>query len=120
MATPKEAVVICAPLNVAAGLTRATAVFGAAVPITQKGGEWGFAIKNGSSAPGVGCTILLQTSHDGVTWYDYHTITGDALSLGGLARSVWMSPGVIYARVGGYGNTTNAVEISSVLQGLTG
>lgn len=119
MAFPKEPVVICAPLTVAAGLlTRAAAVFSAGVPMTGKGGEWGYAVKNVGSAPSTGCVIILQTSHNGTEWYDYHTHTADPVN--GSARSVWMSPGVMYARIGAYGHTTNPVEISSVLQGVAG
>jgi hypothetical protein len=114
----KMPVTILAPVEVPAGRTIANPVWGAAVDVTPYlGGEWGFIVKNNASAPPVGCTIVLQTSPDGVNdWTDYHTVTGDTVSGGGVARSVTMSRGVMFARVGGYGNTTNPVTISSKLQ----
>jgi hypothetical protein len=118
MPTAKQAVTILAPTEVPAGRTVASPVWGPAVDVTGfMGGEWGYIVKNGTSGPPVGCTIVLQTSPDGVNdWTDYYTITGDTQANGGIARSVTMSHGVMWARVGGYGNTTNAVTISSKLQ----
>lgn len=118
MPTVKQAVTILAPTIVPANTLATSPVWGPAVDVTAfLGGEWGYTVKNGTSAPGTGCTIVLQISPDGVNdWTDYYTITGDVAVSGGVARSVTMTQGVMFARVGGYGNTTNPVTISSKLQ----
>jgi hypothetical protein len=118
MPTVKRSVTILEPTEVPAGRVLATAVWGPAVDVTgYLGGEWGYIVKNGTSAPGTGCTIILQTSPDGINdWTDYYTVTGDVAVSGGVARSITMTQGVMFARMGGYGNTTSPVTISSKLQ----
>ena len=121
MAITKQSVTILAATSVAAAVVPAAPVAGSAVNVqAYAGGEWGYKITNGASAPGAACTIVLQTSHDGTDWVDTFTTSGNTLSSGVLSGSIPMSPGVMFARVIGYGNTTNAVTISSYLQARVG
>lgn len=117
----KQAVTILTSTLVPAGRTAANPVWGPAVNVKDfLGGEWGYRVLNGATPPSLGCTIVLQTSSDGVNWFDYFTITGDTLANGGINRSVSMSSAVMFARMGGYGNTVNDVTISSELQARVG
>ena len=121
MAITKQAVTSLAPANVPPGTTQAVPVAGAPVDVRAfAGGEWGYKITNGSSAPTVAATMVLQTSHDGSNWYDYFTIGGAAGASGVSSCSVKMSDGVMYARAIAYGNTTNAVTVESYLQAKVG
>lgn len=121
MAINKQPVPILASTNVPAGTTVAAPVVGAAVDVRAfAGGEWGYKITNGASAPTIPCTLVLQTSPDGADWYDYFTVGGATGASGVVSGSVTMTRGVMYARVIAYGNTTNAVTAESTLQAVVG
>lgn len=121
MAINKQAVVILAPTNVPAGTTAAAPVVGTAVDVRSfAGGEWGYKITNGASAPTIPCTLVLQTSPDGANWYDFFPVGGPTGAAGVNSGSVTMSRGVMYARVIAYGNTTNPVMVESTLQAVVG
>ena len=121
MAINKQAVTILASTNVPAGTTAAAPVAGAAVDVRAfAGGEWGYKITNGASAPAVPCTLVLQTSPDGTNWYDYFPVGGATSAAGVVSGSVTMTRGVMFARAIAYGNTTNAVTVESTLQAVVG
>lgn len=121
MAINKQAVSILAATSVLAGATAASPVTGAAVDVRAfAGGEWGYRITNGSSAPTVGCTIVLQVSPDGVNWFDFYNVSGNTAASGGGNGTVTMTRGVMYARMIAYGNTTNPVTVESSLQAVVG
>jgi hypothetical protein len=121
MAINKQAVTILAATSVPAGTSAAAPVSGAAVDVRAfAGGEWGYKITNGSSAPTVGCTIVLQVSPDGSNWFDFYTASGNTSASGGGSGTVTMTRGVMYARMIAYGNTTNAVTVESSLQAVVG
>ena len=121
MAINKQAVPILAATIVPAGTSAASPVAGAAVDVRAfAGGEWGYKITNGASAPTVPCTLVLQTSPDGANWYDYFTVGGATGAAGVASGSVTMTRGVMFARVIAYGNTINAVTVESTLQAVVG
>lgn len=121
MAINKQAVTILAATSVPAGTSSASPVTGAAVDVRAfAGGEWGYKISNGASAPTVPCTLVLQTSADGTNWYDYFAVGGASGASGVASGSVTMTRGVMYARAIAYGNTTNAVTVESTLQAVVG
>lgn len=121
MAITKQAVTILAATSVPAGTTVAAPVASASIDVRAfAGGEWGYKIFNGVSAPTVPCTVMLQTSHDGVGWCDYFPIGGPPGASGVTSGSVTMTRGVMYARAIAYGNTTNAVTVESTLQAVVG
>ena len=121
MAINKQAVAILGLTNVPAGTSSATPVAGAAVDVRAfAGGEWGYKITNGSSAPTVGCTIVLQVSPDGTNWFDFYTASGNTAASGGGSGTVTMTRGVMWARLIAYGNVTNAVTVESSLQAVVG
>lgn len=121
MAINKQAVTILAATSVPAGTSSASPVAGAAVDVRAfAGGEWGYKITNGASAPTVPCTLVLQTSADGTNWYDYFPVGGASGASGVASGSITMTRGVMYARAIAYGNTTNAVTVESTLQAVVG
>jgi len=121
MAINKQAVTILATTSVLAGTSSASPVVGAAVDVRAfAGGEWGYKITNGASAPTVPCTLVLQTSADDTNWYDYFPVGGASGASGVASGSVTMTRGVMYARAIAYGNTTNAVTVESTLQAVVG
>lgn len=121
MAINKQPVTILAPTSVLAGTTAASPVAGPAVDVRAfAGGEWAYKISNGTSAPTVPCTLVLQTSHDGLNWYNYFMVGGATGASGVSSGSVAMSAGVMYTRMIAYGNTTNAVTVESYLQAKVG
>ncbi|WP_306393356.1 hypothetical protein [Telluria beijingensis] len=121
MAITKQPATILASTNVPAGTTAAAPVAGGAVDVRAfAGGEWAYKITNGSSAPTVPATLVLQTSHDGANWYDYFTVGGTTVASGVSSGSVAMSAGVMYIRVIAYGNATTAVTVESYLQARVG
>jgi len=121
MAINKQAVAILAPTNVPAGTSSAAPVAGTAVDVRAfAGGEWGYKITNGSAAPTVGCTIVLQVSPDGANWFDFYTASSNTAASGGGSGTVTMTRGVMYARMIAYGNTTNAVMAESSIQAVVG
>ncbi|MGG7603543.1 hypothetical protein [Massilia sp. BKSP1R2A-1] len=121
MAITKQSVDILAATSVPAGTTSAAPVTGNSIDVRAlNGGEWGYRIVNGASAPGVAATLVLQTSHDGATWFDYQVVSGNLNASGVFSGSVPLGVGVMYARAIAYGNTTNGVTVSSVIQGRVG
>jgi hypothetical protein len=121
MAITKQPVIILAATNVNAGTTPASPVAGPAVDVRAfAGGEWGYKITNGSSAPTVACTLVLQTSHDGANWFDYYAVAGNTAASGVVSGSVAMTRGVMYARTIAFGNVTNAATVESALQAVVG
>jgi len=121
MAINKQAVPILPSASVLAGTTAAAPVVGAPVDVRAfAGGEWGYKITNGASAPTVPCTLVLQTSPDGTNWYDYFPVGGATGAAGVVSGSVTMTRGVMFARVIAYGNTTNPVTVESTLQAVVG
>lgn len=80
----------------------------------------GLSVTNGSSAPGVAGTLLVQWSPDnGTTVYDYWGMGGDTVASSSNSQTVWIDPGIRYIRVIGYGNTTNAVTFGATFSGVT-
>lgn len=123
MAIAKQAVTILAPTTVPAGRTVSNPVWGPWVNVQAfRRGEWGYRVANGAVAPSVGCTIVLQTSPTGADAdaSEFFSIMGDTTANGGVNRSVGLGPGVMFVRVGGYGNLANDVTISSTLQAEVG
>ncbi|MDQ2822737.1 MAG: hypothetical protein M3Y65_20560 [Pseudomonadota bacterium] len=85
------------------------------------GGELGYSITNGASAPGVAGTLLFQVSPDnGATVFDYQIAGGDTAASSVSTGSIILDRGVMYVRAIGYGNTTNAVTYAANLQAVTG
>lgn len=84
------------------------------------GGELGYSITNGGSAPGVAGTLLFQVSPDnGTTVFDYQAFGGDTTASSVNTGSILLDRGVMYIRAIGYGNTTNAVTFAANLQAVT-
>lgn len=120
MAISKQAVIVLAPTSVPAGTTLASPVSGSSDVRNFSGGEWVYKITNGSGAPSLPATIILQVSHDGTNWYDYFIVAGNTTASGVVSGSVSMSKGVMYARVIAYGNTINSVFVESFAQVVAG
>lgn len=122
MALSKASVPVLASTSGAAGSTKASpGATGSAIDCrAYYGGELGFTITNGGSAPGVAGTLLFQASPDGTTWYDYQSFGGDTTASSVTTGSIILDRGVMYVRAIGYGNTTNAVTYAANLQAVTG
>ena len=122
MAKTTAAVSILAATSGAAGSTRAApGVTGGWVDVrAYYGGELGWGVKNGGSAPTVAGSLLIQTSPDnGTTVFDYHLVGGDTVANSDTTNSISLGK-AMYIRVLGYGNATNAVTYSAILQAVTG
>lgn len=123
MALTKASVAVLAPTSGAAASTKAApGAIGAWIDCrTYYGGELGYSITNGASAPGVAGTLLFQMSPDnGVTVFDYYPIAGDTIASSVTSGALVLDRGVMYIRAIGYGNTTNAVTFAANLQAVTG
>lgn len=120
MAISKQTVTVLAATSVPAGTTLASPVSGASDVRTFAGGEWTYKISNGTGAPNLPATLVLQISHDGTNWYDYFTITGSAAANVVISGSVNLGRGVMYPRAIAYGNTTNSVTVESFIQAVVG
>lgn len=84
------------------------------------GGDVGIRMVNGASAPGVAPTVVIQWSPDnGTTVYDYATVGGDTTANSDNSVSIWIDQGIGYIREIGFGNTTNAVTVTSSLSKIT-
>lgn len=122
MALTKASVAVLASTSGAAASTKAApGATGAWIDCrAYYGGELGYSITNGASAPGVGGTLLFQMSPDnGTTVFDYQMVAGDAVASSVTSGAIQLDRGVMYIRVIGYGNTTNAVAFASNLQAVT-
>lgn len=91
---------------------------------TYDGGDIHLVIQNGG-ALGTAGNILIQSSPDnGTTITDYQLMTGDLVAynsstLAGLTTAtIKTDPGVKYARVVGYGHSTNPVSYTAVFTGV--
>jgi hypothetical protein len=123
----KTPVPLLVAANGAAGSTKATASAGTSGANSgwkdfsaYDGGNIGLSITNGSSAPGVAPTILVQVSPDsGVTVYDYWAMGGDTTASSVNTATIWLDPGFRYGRVIGFGNTTNDVKFGADFSGVT-
>lgn len=124
MALSKASVVVLAATAGAAGSTKSApgATGGWIDCRTYYGGELGYSIVNGASAPGTAGTLLFQASPDnGVTVFDYQLIVGaDTVASSVTTGSIILDRGVMYVRAIGYGNTTNGVTYAANLQAVTG
>lgn len=118
MALTKTSVTLLASQSVAAGLTKATAVFGSWVDVRAYGRQTvRYNVTNGASAPGVAPTLLVQTSPDnGTTIYDEYAVGGDTVVSSVNSGPIPTDDTTMYVRVGVYGHTTNAITAEATLQ----
>ena len=122
MAITKSSVLVLTSTSGAAGTTKAApGATGAWInTTTYYGGDLGYTITNGASAPGVAMTVLFQTSPDnGTTVFDYYPISGETVASSVTTGNIWLDQGVMYVRAIAYGNTTNAVTVAANLQAIT-
>lgn len=122
MALTKASVAVLAPTAGAAASTKAApGAIGAWIDCrTYYGGELGYSITNGASAPGAAGTLLFQVSPDnGVTVFDYQLAGGDTVASSVTSGAIILDRGVMYVRAIGYGNTTNPVSFAANLQAVT-
>lgn len=114
---------IQAPTSCPAGGTKASpALTGTGVDIrAYDGGDLGWTITNGSSAPGVGGAMTIQWSTDNGTsgWYDITTVGGDVAASQTYSGTIEIDPGMGYLRIIGWQNTTNAVTMGATFSGVT-
>lgn len=107
--------------SVPAGTTKASPVVGNAVDgRTAYGGEMVWRIANGGTL-GTPCTIMFQTSPDGLNWFDYFPVGSSDLVSGTVTQgpSVTMTKGGMYLRAIAYGNTTNACTVEGGIMLVT-
>ncbi|MDB5822191.1 MAG: hypothetical protein JWR21_895 [Herminiimonas sp.] len=118
MALTKTTVTLLASGSVAAGLTKATAAFGSWIDVRAYGRQTvRYKLTNGSSAPGVAPSLVVQTSPDnGTLIYDEYTIGGDTTASSVNSGPIPIDDTTMYVRVGVYGHTTNAVTAEASLQ----
>ena len=118
MALTKTTVTLLALQSIAAGLTKATAVFGAWQDVrayNRQTVRW--MLTNGASAPGVAPTLIVQTSPDnGTTIYDEYIVGGDTVASSVNSGPIPTDDTTMYVRVGVFGHTTNAVTGQASLQ----
>ena len=87
---------------------------------TFYGGDLGYSITNGTSAPGTAGVITFQTSPDGgTTVFDYYTVSGDVSVSSVNTGTLWLDQGVMFVRAIAYGNITNPVTVAANLQAIT-
>ena len=123
MALTKASIAVLASTSGAAGSTKtAPGVTGAWIDCrAYYGGELGYSITNGASAPAVAGTLLFQVSPDnGATVFDYQAVGGDTTASSVTTGAIVLDRGVMYVRAISYGNTTNAVTFAANLQAVTG
>lgn len=88
---------------------------------TYDGADVGWRIVNGGSAPGVAPTLVVQQSPDnGTTVYDYAQVGGDTTASSDNSGSIYVDRAVMYVRIIGYGNTTNAVGMGADISAVAG
>lgn len=121
MPITKVSAALLASQSVAAGLTKATAVFGAWVDVRAVYRACvRYKLTNGASAPGVAPTLIVQTSPDnGTTVYDEYTVGGDTTASSVNSGPIPIDDATMYVRVGVYGHTTNAVTAEASIQEIT-
>jgi hypothetical protein len=122
MALTKASVAVLAATSGAAASTKAApGAAGAWIDCrAYYGGELGYSITNGASAPGVAGALLFQVSPDnGATVFDYQLAGGDTVASSVTSGAILLDRGVMYVRAIGYGNTTNAVTFAANLQAVT-
>ena len=122
MAITKSSVLVLASTSAAAGTTKAApGATGAWIACSgYYGGDVGISITNGASAPGVALTALIQVSPDnGTTVFDYYPIAGTTIASDPFTTTIQLDQGIMFMRVIGYGNTTNAVTVAANLQAIT-
>ncbi len=122
MAITKASVALVASTSGAAGSTKASpGVTGSWIDVrAYYGGDIGISITNGASAPGVAMTAMIQVSPDnGTTVFDYFPVAGDLVASSVNTYTIALDQGIMYVRVIGYGNTTNAVTLAANLQAIT-
>lgn len=115
----RSTVTILAATSVAAGGTKAApAHTGAWVDVrTLNGGDIGWSVKNGASAPGVQGQFTLQVSdkNDGTNIADLWSGGGDTTANSETTGLIDLPNTASYVRMVCYGNTTNAVTFAAVL-----
>jgi hypothetical protein len=120
MALTKATATLLTSQLVAAGLTKATAVFGAWMDVRDAYRmcvRW--KLTNGT-APGVAPTLIVQTSpNNGTLVYDEYTVGGDTTASSINSGPIPIDDTTMYVRVGVYGHTTNAVTAEASLQEIT-
>jgi hypothetical protein len=121
MALTKANATLLTSQSVAAGLTKATAVFGAWIDVRDAYRmcvRW--KLTNGASAPGVAPTFIVQTSpNNGTLIYDEYIVGGDTTASSVNSGPIPIDDTTMYVRVGVYGHTTNAVTAEASLQEIT-
>ena len=108
--------------NVPVNTTKAAPVVSSVIDgRTGYGGELIYRITN-IGALGTACTIMFQTSPDGVNWFDYHAVASSDLLSGSVTNgnSITAARGGMYLRAIAYGNTTNACTVEGGIQQVTG
>lgn len=123
MAITKSSVLVLASTSATAGSTKASpGATGSWIACSgYYGGDIGISITNGASAPGAALTALIQVSPDnGTTVFDYYPVAGDVAASSVNTYTIKLDQGIMYMRVIGYGNTTNAVTVAASLQAITG
>lgn len=106
--------------SVPAGTAKAAPVVGQTIDArTFLGGELVYRIAN-SGAVGAPCTIMFQTSPDGLNWFDYMPVSSSDLLSGTVTQgpSVPLGRGAMYVRAIAYNNTTSACTVEAGAQML--
>lgn len=122
MAIAKSSVLVLTSTSGAAASTKASpGATGGWIDVRgYYGGELGYSITNGGSAPGVAGTLMFQVSPDnGSTVFDYYQVAGDTVASSVTTGAIILDRGVMYVRAIAYGNTTNAVTFAANLQAVT-
>lgn len=122
MAITKEDVVVFAEASIAAGGTKAAPVAGGtgagANCMTYGRSALSYRIKNGTAAPTTAGVITIQSSLDGIKWFDYQTMSGNLINSGEESQSIIIDAWVQYIRVLCYGNATNPVTFEAILNAV--
>lgn len=105
------------------------ALQGQPVDVNHYGGAILWSITNGPSGPTAVPAITIQTSNDGVEWFDYHTVGGDnnnyntTTRVGYTSGTIPLYKGYQKVRAIAYSSTgattTNAVTVSVQLSLVT-
>lgn len=122
MALTKASAAVFPSASVAAGLTKATAVFSPWINTQtyyRMCVRW--TLTNNAAAPGAAPVLLAQTSPDnGTTVYDEYPVGGDIQPSSVNSGEITVDDTTMYIRVGVYGHTTNAVTAQATIQAITG